>query len=339
MPESRRRGVIGFAKQSAKGTAAANPAYTVGVAGGVMAPTREMDDLPYTGDTAQRAGRYVKSARGEGSVSMLAHPDLLGLLLYEICGAQAISGAAVPYTHDFTLTDNVPQTTPMTVWQMLPDAWWRYTDVYMNQLTLSGQSGENIMMEASMMALNARQITTAPTYTLLNPEPRFKYIGSVVKLEADNATPVVVDNVESFELTINRDLELRYGAKLTPTFVIPNRDMDFQAGVLYDTSGSNQGWDYLRMANIGSNALDTDLSQVIGAGSFDVQTGRHPSDVTRFLRVASNGANWEYAVDMPEPDPGGGPVEFDVTGMVKRPTGGGQELSVLRVLNEVAAIY
>lgn len=339
MPESRRVGVIGFAKQTAKGTPVANPAYTVGLVSGVMRPERDMDDLPYTGDTAQRQGRFVQRGRGAGEVTLLAHPDLLGLLIYEAMGAQAVSGASPPYSHTFTMTDNIPQANPMTVWMMVAGSWWRFADTYVNSLQISGQSGENIQAAVNMTALQARPISAAPTYTLLSPEPRFKFMGSTIQLEADAATPVTVDNVESFELTIDRSLEIRYGAKLTPSFVIPERDVDFSAGVLYDTSGSNQGWDYLRMANVGSVAADVDLSQVIGAGSFNVKTGRHPSDATRFLQFSSNGANWEYAVEMPEPDPGGGPVEFDVAGMVKRPAAGGQELAIMTLLNEVATVY
>ena len=336
MVASRRIGVTAFGKQTAKGTPLAAPTYALGRSGGVIKPEFDIADLPLTGDSAARRGRYKQRGRGAGTVTLIAHPDALGLLLYEVCGAQAASGVG-PTLHTFTLADTIPEANPLTIWDMVGNDWWRFSDFYVGRIAIRGTSGENIIVEVSGVSLNAEAVA-APTFSLLDTEPRYKYIGSTVKLEADNATPVTVENVENVELVIDRSLELRYGAKLTPAFVIPDRNVDFSAGVVMDSSGNNQGWDYLHQAALGTTGLGAISQALASGGSFEVTFGRHPVDATRYLKIASNGANWEYDVDRPEPDPGGGPIEFDVAGIARRPAAGGTEVTIT-LANDVAGTY
>lgn len=337
MPLSKRIGVLGFAKQSTKGTPAAAPTYTLGVSGGSMKPEFDIADLPITGDTASRRGRYKQRGRGAGTVTLIAHPDALGLLLFMAAGSQTHSGVSAPYTKTFPIVDTIPDATPMTVWSMVGNDWWRFTDCYVSKLTIAGQSGENIVVVVDLVSLNAEAVA-APTYTLLDVDPRLKYIGSVAKLEANSATPQTMTNIDSFEFVIDRSPELRYGASLTPTFVIPDRNVDFSAGVLFETSGAGQGWDFLHQAALGTTGTGAVSQNMADGGSFDIKTGRHPEDATRYLQIASTEDNWEYTVDRPEPDPAGGPIEFDIVGIVTRPAAGGSE-TVITLKNDVAALY
>jgi hypothetical protein len=189
----------------------------------------------------------------------------------------------------------------------------------------------------ALTSLQAEAVA-APVYDLLPSEPRYKFIGSTVLLEADSAVPIEVDNAQSIEVSINRNFEIRYGARLTPSYVIPDRNVDFSAGVLFDDSGNNQGWDYLHQAALGTTGTGAITQDIAGGGSFEVTFGRHPDDPTRFLRVASNGANWEFDVERPAPDPAGGPIEFDVAGIARRPDAGGSEIAITLV-NDHAGAY
>lgn len=337
MPTSRRIGVFGFGKQAAKGTPLAAPTYTVGKSGGAMRAVPDIADLPLTGDSAARRGRYKQRERGEGTVTLMVNPDAVGLLFYEACGSQTHAGGSAPYTKTFPIVDNVPQANPMTVWDMVGNDWWRFTDTYISRLRLAGTSGENLVVELTLVSLNAEAVA-APTYTLLDEEPRHKYIGGTTKLEADSDTPTEMDNVESVELVIDRALELRYGASLTPAFVIPDRNVDFSAGLLFDDSGNNQGWDFVRQSALGTTGTGAVSQDMASGGSFEVRFGRHPEDATRYLEIASTEDNWEYIAERPEADPGGGPIEFDVAGPVNRPAAGGSEV-VITLLNDVAAAY
>ena len=336
MPLSRRIGLFCFGKQAAKGTPLAAPTYSLGVVSGVISPQFDVSDLPLTGDSAARRGRYKQRGRGGGTVTLLAHPDALGLLLYEVCGSQTISGAG-PFTHTFPIIDTIPEANPLTVWSMVGNDWWRFSDAYVNRVTIRGTSGENVVVEVEVVCGNAEAVA-APVYTLLGKEPRLKFIGSVVKLEANAAVPVTVDNVESVECAINRAFTVKYGTSLTPIRVVPDRNIDFSAGVTFDSSGNNQGWDYLHQAALGTTGTGAISQNMADGGSFEVTFGRHPADPAKFLRIASNGANWEYGVDRPAPDPAGGPIEFDVAGIVERPAAGGSEVAITLV-NDVAALY
>jgi hypothetical protein len=334
--QSARKGILGFAKQTAVGTPAANPAYTVPIMSSGLSPNRETEQLPETGVTLGRGGLAVIRAAGGGPVNMIARPASAGLLIYEVMGAQAITGAG-PFDHAFTFSDVFPL--PLTVWQRLgADYWWRYADCFVGQLTIRGASGGRIEVEPEFVMLGEAERVAAPSFTMEGREPYFKYIGSITKLEADNATPVVVDNVEAFELVINRAPILRHHADLGASKIMPSaRDADFSATVTQDSDGNNQGWDYLAAAYLGSVAATGPVTQAIARGSFEVTSGRHPADATRFLKLASNGAIWEYGVENPQPDPGGEPVTLEVVGPLKEPAAGSEV--TINVLNEVAAVY
>lgn len=334
---NRRRGVLVAQKQTAIGTTAPDTPgtskFATGKVSGGMRPTRDMNDLALTSNTQARRGRYVQRARGEGTVTILAHPNELGLWLYEAMGAVSTSGSG-PYTHTFTMADALPN--PMTVWDLVGDDWWRFADTFVQQLTIRGESGENILCELQLLSYNAESRgPNAPTYTLAGDDPRFKYIGTQAKLEADNATPVVVTNAENAELVINRNLELRYGSSLTPTQQIPSRDVDMSVGIVYDAQG-NQGWDFLRGAHLGVVSVTGAVTQNLVMGSWDMTFGKHPSSYAGSLRIYSNGADWEYGVERPDSDPAGGPLEMDIAGPVVAPAAGGTEFTAV-LQNETAS--
>lgn len=333
--QSSRAGLVAFAKQASVGTPAAAPTYAVPVIESGLAPTKETEQLSLTGPTLSRRGLYVVRAGGGGDIQILAHPAPIGLLMYEVMGAQAITGAG-PFDHAFTFSDALPL--PLTVWKNLGDYWWRFQDCYVGKLTIRGAAGENLVLVPEFVARSLPARVAAPAYTLEAEEPRFKYIGSETKLEADNATPVVVDNQEAFELVIDRVPLLRYGTSLGPNRIAwTARDVDYSATVIQDTDGANQGWDYLVAAYLGSVAATGFVAQGLARGSFAIKSGRHPNDAARYLQVVSNGAIWEYMVEDPQPDPAGEPIELEVAGPLKAPASGSE--ITINVLNEVAAVY
>lgn len=334
--ESKRKGVFAFAKQTAKGDDAAAPLFALPKNGGGIRPTTDKEALPLTTEGAQRWGNYKQRARAAGTVTVLAHPEALGLLLYEVCGAQAVTGVGVPFEHEFTVVDTVPFNNPLTVWDMVGGDWWKFTDVYVTKLTIRGSEGGLVYCEFDVIGYQATPVA-APVYTLVAPDPRFKYIGTTVELEADDDVPVEVTNVNSVELVIDRAPSIRYGSSLVPVTITPERMVDFSVGLVYDTSGNNQGWDYLKAAHLGDVA-GTELSQDLPKGSFRVSFGRHPELAGRELTIAGNGQNWEYDVARPDSDPGGGDLEMDVAGVVVRPDAGGTEVTIT-LANETAGLY
>jgi hypothetical protein len=332
---SRRKGALGFAKQASRGSAAANPTFTVPKVSGGLKPRTERGDLPLTGDTVQRWGPFKHRAGGGGTVTILAHPEAAGLVIYEVTGAQAVgAGSNGAVLHTFTLADTIPFDNPLTIWDLVGDEWWKFVDAYISKITIRAASGDLVFIEMDVASFTAVP-AAAPTYTLTEPEPRFKYIGGTFKAEADNATPALMTNIQSVELVIDRALTMHYGASLTPQEVECDRIVDFAAGIRYDSA--QQGWDFLKGAHLGAVA-GTSQEQTLLRGSFDASFGRHPVSTGRLLRVVSNGANWDYDTERPDSDPAGGAITYDAAGPVGRPTGGGTEITIT-LANETAGTY
>jgi hypothetical protein len=346
-----RIGVICFQKQSAVGTPASGSGagfYQCAKVSGGMKEQRNREAIPTTRPTGKRPGQFVTAARGDGTVQCLAYPDVMGLWAWQAMGAQATSGAG-PYKHTLTMVEDLP--TPMTVWDLVGDQWWMFTDCYMQGFVVRGTQGQNLACELHLLSWSValRGAPTGYAPNTLSDIPRFKFIGSITKVEADTYPPVVVDNVESFELNIDRTLDLRYGASLTPMRAMAARNVDFSCNMIVDTAVQG-GWDFTTGSAFGltggaaaltGDATGDALSQNIIHGSFDVQSGRHPKDATRFFRAYTPAANWEFIATRPDSNPTGGPLDYDAAGQVIDPAqvgGTGSEVTV-EIMNEVAADY
>lgn len=332
-PVTRKKGVLAFAKQASKGTPAAAPTYAVPKNSGGIKPMPEDEDLPLTSETGARLGRYRSRYSAGGTLTIITHAEPLGLLLYQAMGDQSVTGAG-PYTHVFEMASDLPQDEPLTVWDKVGDDWLRFTDVYVPRLVLRAGSGENVFCEFDCLALDVDTVS-APAFSLVDEEPRFKFAGGTYKLEADATPPVEVDNCESVELVIDRAPDVRYAGSLTAVKVVPGRDVDLNVGIHWDSD--EQGSDYFNAANFGA-ATGGGASQNLAEGSAELTFARHPALAGRFLRIATNGRNWEYGVERPDSDPGGGALEEDIIGILKEPDGGGTEVTITLV-NETASEY
>lgn len=338
MATTRRFGVFAFGKQSALGTPLANPTYAVPKLSGAMRPVKERGDLPRLGTVLARLGMYTQRARGEGTISIMGHPDEIGLLIYEAMGAQAIAGSG-PYTHTFTMSDDQPYTNPLTVWSKVGDSWWRFRDTFISRLAIMGTTGENVTLELDLVSFhyNPSAAPTLPGGGVADEEPRFKYIGSTTQLEANNAVPVTMTNIENVSLEIDRTAELRYGAQVNPSTYSPDRLVSFSAGMVYDST--QQGWDFLEQFFTGTTGgAGTGPDQGIARGSFDVLFGKHPSASTSSLRIQSNGANWEYETERPDAEASPSLLELELNGPMVYPDSGSTEVTVV-LINDINAVY
>lgn len=336
MATTRRFGVFAFGKQTAFGTPLANPTYAVPVLSGAMRPVKDRGDLPRIGTALSRLGMFTQRARGEGTVQMLAHPDELGLLLYEVMGAQTNSGTG-PYRHTFTMADDIPYDNPLTVWSKVGDSWWRFSDTYVQRLSIQGSSGENVVVEVQLISFHYRPSAAPGSFTLADEEPRYKYVGSVVKMEADSATPTTMTNVESVSIEIDRAPEVRYGSSIVPTTISADRLASFSASLVYDST--QQGWDFLEEFFTGmTGGAGTDADQGIARGSWEVTFGRHPHDATRLMKAFSNGANWEFETERPDAEASPSLLELELNGPMVYPDSGSTELTI-ELNNDVSTTY
>jgi hypothetical protein len=334
--ESTKQGVLAFGRQTTKGTPLASPTFAIPKLGGGVADQTDLAELALTGPTLSRFGQYKQRAWGGGTVQFLAHPEALGLLIYEVMGAQAVSGAG-PYIHTFTMADTIPNANPLTVWDMVGNNWMRFTDMWVNRLKFASESGNYVECEAEFLGLTYADVAAPTLPTLAPAEPRFKFIGSTTKAEADSATPATMTNITGVEIEIARDLQAQYGSAITPFDITPNnRIIDATLRIQYDSA--QQGWDFYNWSATGQAATGGTASQLLPKGSFDITFGRHPVSSPRALQIASNGALWEYSVQRPEASPTGGPVEIEAIGQLVRHATGLTEVTVT-LTNDTTAVY
>ena len=352
MTSARRFGKLAFAKQVSLGTAAAAPLFSVPMISGAINPVKDVADLPRQGGTMARLGRYVQRARGEGTITTLCHPEALGLLLFYAMGTQVSQvGGPAPYSHTFTMSDDYPGD-GMTFWSSIgPESSaisgsaWKFADTFIQRLQIMGKSGDNLVVELGITSFDYTAITTIPAVSgtgasAEDDEPRFKYIGSEVSLSPNSNAWTQMDNSESVTFEIDRAPEYRYGPSLTPTVVAPDRMVNLTVGLTYDDALG--GWDYLRAAYTGS-ITGTGPEQSIAQGSANVKFGRHPSSVSRFLQITSNGYNWQYTTTRPDAEATPGIIEYELNGILVSPNaaeGGSGDREVTVVLeNDFSGDY
>ncbi len=102
---------VGFAKQTAKGTPATAPTYTLGLTGGTLGGAEiEEADLDTTWSTRGTMGRERLSVVPTADLDLLASPASIGLLLKLALGAETVTGSG-PYTHVITPGATIPYCT------------------------------------------------------------------------------------------------------------------------------------------------------------------------------------------------------------------------------------
>lgn len=328
---SKRLGVVAFGKQTGAGVPKTSPEWAVPVKSGGIGIVRETDDVGVTSLVSGRTGQYVQRAHLEGSVTILAHPELLAFLLKHAMGDLQTTGSG-PYEHVATMADDYPAV-GFTFYSMVGNDWLQAVDGFITSLTIRGSAGENVEVEVAVDAKSASIGAAEPTYSLTDVEPRFKFLGSTFLAQADSGNPTAVDNIDAFEVVVARDPEIRYGTSLTPSTITPERVLDASATIVYDDA--YQGWDWYHVAVTGDSTTPGSASQDFTYGSFDVTYGLHPSSGTEVLQLQSGtgvtGAamqNWAYNMSRPEPDPTGGAVTMDVAGPLLTNSSGDTELTI-----------
>jgi hypothetical protein len=313
-----------------------------------MRPAGEYDDLPRIGSNLSRLGRYVTGRMGTGTVRILAHPEAVGLLLYQAAGSYSRSGS----THTFTFADEYPFA--LTCWSSLGSGsskgkTWRFRDTFINSMRWEGNTRQNVEVEMQLTSFFYTPLASPSDIPAVSgtgasdedESPRLKYIDSIVKL-SPNSSPATeeYDTAERVMFEIDRAPEYRYGPSLTPTMIVPDRLVNFDAGVVWDSVIGE--WDWMLEEYTGSltGSLPT---QNTPHGSFDVRFGRHPSDASKYLQMVSNGRNWEYTIERPDAEAQPGILEYDLSGIVTAPKtdlgGSGTTEATLTLINDFGQDY
>lgn len=301
--------LVGVAKQTALGTPATNPTFSHGIkSGGII--TVDMEQQAGEVTSAYRVASQVDRLKVEAGFDFTTavFPKTIGLWLYAALGAKSVSGSG-PYTHTITPAGALPY---LTVWGSLDGVLVKVQDCVVDELEISWD--ENKPPELKVSGLGGL-IDFAPTYTPTTDESLDPYLlttGGTFKWDVETSTPVVgnikagswkvANNVETIQLSGNvvpaggafpGRQEFETGLTL-----VPNDLTDWRAAVTGTTSGTTAA-----------------QATVYGSLEYVFPQG------TASLKIAATRCPW--AIDFPEGDAGGGPVEIEAEGMPVMPAGGG----------------
>lgn len=301
---------VGIAKQSAKGTAAANPTFAHGLTDGAV----------LTVDVAQDAEERTSGVRANPGINRTgvmpgmdftgrAHPKSVGLYAYAAMGGLATTGAG-PYTHVITLADSLPY---LSGFGKLNSSIFKVQDFKVDSLGFSFNENEPVEMAVSGMGtvIDFAATFTPTTDETIGTESAY-YIASAgtFKLDVDSATAVTA-KIQSGEISISNNLEaIMLSGSVSPSDVFEGRqDVECSFDLVIDNLDE---WRTI----ITGTAGGTSVSATPIFGSFEVVF----TSGTASLKLAATQV--AFITDFPDADPAGGPVVLSLSGVVVRPASG-----------------
>lgn len=192
-------GDVSFALQSAKGAAASVGQFRLYPAGGEQPTgTAELVDLEEMSGLRLLNTAYIGEVSVAGSTEYFVRAPTIAPLLYGVLGAQAVTGAADPFTHTFTHASGLPY---WTFWRMLGNGLAeKFVDCIITRLVLHGESHQPLRVTVDVMGLTPSYVT--PPEATVTPDTSAVFMHSdaagALKLEA-----TAIACISSFDITID----------------------------------------------------------------------------------------------------------------------------------------
>lgn len=300
-------GLIGVAKQSAKGTAASTPSYVHGLTGGQVFKldrTVESDDV----SCGVRAGTdsHVESIVPGADFDTYGYADVLPLYLYAAMGsiassANAGTGMSGYYDHVVTLGDVLAY---LTIWGRIGSEYTSVAGCKVDQLEMEfeGNSplefGVTLLGLAATLGLDAIPGSVTPSCF----DGYFVPTGGTFKIDTSSGTPATAPITKgSLTLSNNCTTDPLAGQ------VLPG---DVEEGKLVSSGSCSVKPDdltlYRKMVTGASDG--TTPTGLIVTGSFEWNF-THNKDSKCALKVEAS--NVPFTADFPDVDPNGGAAEIE----------------------------
>jgi hypothetical protein len=205
---------LAFGIQAAKGTPSILSSARTYLMDGGMVPVKETKDVEETSGGRLRNTAYVSAVRGEGDPKLAARPGILGMLLYAAMGAKAVTGAADPWTHTFTLAVTQPY---LTVWRSLNGLFERFSDCKITSLNFESTSGGLLAVTAGIVGLApAWKSAIEPTGAAETTEPLLHMDGKGQFL----VETVPVASISAARVNFGTGASVTYGDSITGDQVV-----------------------------------------------------------------------------------------------------------------------
>lgn len=299
-PFNGRKGQVGFAKQSAEGSAASNPTYTLPFAKIGDLLKQDANEADFAASSLQPEAEFKEMLRVDGSVEVPAYQASIGLLALAVLGTDSVAGSS-PYVHTLTFADTPPW---LTLFWRVADEYFKGTDVRVDKLEIGFEAGKRINVMLDMKGKTGSRLTSS--YTSADPAALnafMPYRGATMKLDVDSTTTVQSRAINSGKLRFARELEVIQTDALTPQFVHPKRSLfecEFDA-ILED-------WDIVRATFFGGTT-GNDPSGTLVYGALDFT---YTYDANFIIQAVAN--NISMRAGFPEPNVDGSAVKLKVVG-------------------------
>lgn len=326
MPISTVSAVVGVAKQSARGTIAANPTFAHGVKGGAPISV-EASQAPLEVTTGLRASANMarESVKPSSDIQAPAYLKSLGLYLLGALGSCTTTGAG-PYEHTF-VTGDLPYLSIFA--KNIGPNIEAITDAKIDELSLKWEGANHVEVGVKAMGtvfsypatFTAGTDETASESFLIPVGGTFEYdpIGSsLASARVVGGEIIVKNNVETVDGS----------AKITPMDTHEGRqDVEVKLTIVPDDLA-----DFRKVITGASNGTVASASVPVGSVSIEFveNNGGNGSLVVSGSKVA-------FMTELPEADPSGGAVEIELAGTAVVAPGGDAPLTF--VLTNSQASY
>lgn len=315
----------GFAKQTAKGSAASAAAYANALTSGDAGSYATKEEVI---ETTSNKPYPFDAVRIEAVPSMdctlLAQPRSVGLLLLGVLGTDVVTGGPTPYTHTITAAQDLPYFTVFG--QVGSSDYLKFSDCKLDELTLSFKDAGKLEVQSKFIGCTDNWSGTP--WTITNDERGqafFQAAGGTFKLDGASGTPVTLP-IKDASVKISRQLQaVMKASQVNPYDVAPGIMLaEYTVTVVPDDLTQ------IREVITGTNS-GASVNQSLPYGSADLFW---TFDANNDLDLNSGRIGWK--VDLPKGDPKGGAAEVQFTGTA---LGTASNQALTAVLHNIVASY
>ena len=198
---------IGVAKETVRGTAeTAATFYIPNTSFSVDDKIEQVLDENTLGVIEDSVGANITHKMAEGEIEGKIGDKSLGLILYALFGAKAVSGPTdSAYTHTFTVAQSA-QHQSLTVFQDDPNQDYKYANAMIKSFELMCDLGKFVTYKVAFQSKAGSTGTLTPSYaaenTFLPQYGAFKTATTAAGLDAASAFVI-----RSFKLSVNKNLQ------------------------------------------------------------------------------------------------------------------------------------
>lgn len=303
--------LIGVAKQSVKGTIAANPTFAHGLSGGAPISV-EPSQSPVEVTVGKRAAynMYRESVAAGAGVQAPAYIRSLGLYLLGALGTDTVTGASAPYTHTYS-TGDLPYLTFFT--KGMGATIQAVRDCKIDELSLKWDSSKPVEVTVKAMGtVFSYPASFTPTTDETGVESFLVPVGGTFQYDligSTNASARIVGG----ELTIKNNI-----SALDPSSSVEADDVweGIQEHTVKLTVIPDDLNDFRKV--ITGAAAGTAVSSTVPVGSLNLQFKENAGTGT----LSVTGSKVAYLTSFPDADPKGGAVQIELAGQAMMPAAG-----------------